>query len=352
MPIRIFHCYTHPSSFILKDSKIFSVLGKSHNYYFKVAAKWMLPFTFFIQFIQIILFGWRIKLFVIQFAGYHSFLPCLFARFTGKKSLIIAGGTDCVSYPGIGYGNFYRPILRNFTAWSYRLCSAIAPKHETLWYCRYDFDDREPREQGISAFVKGIVDKHKVIHNGYDVTKWHPDPKVVRRPKSFITISGAFEYPFQVSLKGIDLILEVAPFFPDCEFTIAGVPDWKKLDVHSDNIKVLPPIPHHELPEIFSNHTYYMQLSMAEGFPNALCEAMLCGCTPIVSEVFSMPEIVGESGYILEKRDVSLLRKLLERVLLEGPPSTEKNHGLIATRYPAERREKELLELIRSMGCL
>ena len=47
---------------------------------------------------------------------------------------------------------------------------------------------------------------------------------------------------------------------------------------------------------------------MSEGFPNALCEAMLSGCIPIVSNVGAMPKIVKETGYLLLKKDIYLLK--------------------------------------------
>ena len=63
---------------------------------------------------------------------------------------------------------------------------------------------------------------------------------------------------------GADLILEAAVAFPDYHFTIAGVPEWKKLDVKSNNVTILPPIPHNDLHRLFNEHEYYLQLSMAE----------------------------------------------------------------------------------------
>jgi glycosyltransferase involved in cell wall biosynthesis len=55
---------------------------------------------------------------------------------------------------------------------------------------------------------------------------------------------------------------------------------------------------------------------MMEGFPSAPCEAMLCECIPIVSHVGAMPEIVGRSGFILNKKDVNELIALVNKALL------------------------------------
>jgi glycosyltransferase involved in cell wall biosynthesis len=262
--------------------------------------------------------------------------------------LIIAGGTDCVSFPGIGYGNFYRPILRDFTKWSYQLSSHICPKHDTLWFTEYNYDSAEPYQQGIKAFAPTIQDKYTVIRNGYDPEKW-PLLKLNRKPKSFITVSGAFEYPFQVQLKGIDLILEAAVEFPDYHFTIAGVPEWKNLDVKSNNVTILPPIPHNDLHRIFNEHEYYLQLSMAEGFPNALCEAMLCGCTPIVSNVFSMPEITGNTEMAISIRNAHELTSVLKKANTPNESTQHTNRKLINERYQNTERTRELEKVIKRL---
>lgn len=344
--MRIIHTYFYNSSFINKDKIIFEGLGKVKNNYFSLSKKYLLPYNFLKQFFFLIFYGWRTDVFICQFSGYHSFLPCLFAKLCGKKSVIISGGTDCVSFPGIGYGNFYRPFLKAFTKWSYLLCSHLAPKHETLYYTKYNYDQAEPSEQGIKAFIKKLNKPYTAIPNGFEAQLW-PLGNEKRIPGSFITLSGSFEYPFQVALKGIDLILEVAQHFPECTFTIAGVPEWKKLDNVSGNVKILPPVPHKELSALFNQYEYYMQLSMAEGFPNALCEAMLCGCTPVVSNVFSMPEIVGEKGYILYKRDGNELRVLIARMIMNSALNPQLNRNLITERYGFEIRKKKFVNLIK-----
>lgn len=346
--MNIVHTFLNKSSFVQKDAALFGRLGQVREFEFSVKKKLWLPLVFIRQFLFLLRTGWKADVFIHQFAGYHSFLPCLFARLTGKKSVIIAGGTDCVSFPGIRYGNFYRPLLRDFTRWSYQLCTHICPKHATLWYTDYTYDTTEPAAQGISAFLPRLKKQVRVITNGYDPAQW-PLLELHRNPRSFITVSGAFEYPFQVQLKGIDLILQVAAQLPNCSFTIAGVPEWKKLDVQSANVTILPPVKHDELYKLFNQHTYYLQVSMAEGFPNALCEAMLCGCTPIVSNVFSMPEITGTAGHILMKRNPSLLYRLLQEALAQ-PGNPEQNRELIAQRYTEQLRQEQLSSLLRQIS--
>jgi glycosyltransferase involved in cell wall biosynthesis len=346
--MKIIHSYLSYSSFIKKDSAIFSEIGQLENYEFKIKSKLQLPISFLSQLLFLLTSGWKTDVFIVQFSGYHALLPALFARLTGKKSVIISGGTDCVSFPGIGYGYFNKPILKSFTKWSYQLCHHILPKHESLWYSDYHYDATEPSAQGIKAFIPHLKTPHTVITNGYDPKQW-PLLNLERKKNSFITLSGAFEYPFQVQLKGIDLILEVAPHFPECTFTIAGVPSHIQLNIQSDNISVLPPIPHHELAALFNTYEYYMQLSMAEGFPNALCEAMLCGCTPVVSDIFSLREITGNEIKTLSTRNKEKLIELINTLLNETKRDTFRQRTLISERFPISNRKKQFEKLLSSL---
>ena len=346
--MKIIHTYLSYSSFIKKDASFFAEIGELSNYEFKIKSKIHLPFSFLSQLFFLLSSGWNANIFIIQFSGYHALLPVLFARLAGKKSVIISGGTDCVSFPGIGYGYFNKPILKTFTKWSYQLCHHILPKHESLWYCDYHYEANEPSAQGIKAFIPHLKTPHTVITNGYDPEQW-PLLNLERKKNSFITLSGAFEYPFQVQLKGIDLILEVAPHFPACTFTIAGVPSHIQLNIQSDNIVVLPPIPHHELAALFNTYEYYMQLSMAEGFPNALCEAMLCGCTPVVSDVFSLREITGNEIKTLSTRNKEKLIELINTLLNVTKRDTFRQRTLISERFPISNRKKQFEKLLSSL---
>jgi glycosyltransferase involved in cell wall biosynthesis len=347
MAILFFH--TGDSPFGNKDIAIFNEIETTNVFCFSSKSKLGTPLLFIQQKLFILKNLFNTSIYISQFAGYHSFLPGFFARLTGKPHLIISGGTDCVSFPGIGYGNFYKSLLGLFTKWSFQLATHISPKHESLWFHNYSYDSTEPTKQGIQAFVPNLKTAHTVITNGYDYNKWK-STNANRVPKSFITVSGGFQFPFQVALKGVDLILEVAPYFPECTFTILGVPEWKKLEIKSQNIVVLPPAKNEDLIEVYSKHQYYLQLSMAEGFPNALCESMLCGCIPIVSDVFSMPEIIGDSGYVLKERNLDQLKSLIHDAI-EDPLSkkSELARNRIKESYSLTKRKDALIKLIRSL---
>lgn len=354
MPKTILYFYTTPSPFVKKDIEILEKRFTVKQYRFNVRSKLFLPFQLVKQKIFLLLNIFYADLLVCQFGGYHSFLPVLFAKFSGKKSLIITGGVDCVSYPSFNYGYLHKFPLGIFTKWSYQLANHIAPKHQSLIISEDSYYGKDSTTQGIKAFIAHFTTPFTVIHNGYDIAKWNCLGQ--KKNKSFITVCGGLDYSFQEQLKGVDLILGIVKFLPDCTFTFIGVTtDQKKSMVEryhltSENIHFIPPQKNEDLVKYYCENEFYLQLSISEGFPNALCEAMLCKCIPIVSEVGAMPDIVGDSGFILKKRDTGMLKQLLVNAFnCDKNTVAEKARKRIVENYRIEFREEKLLRLVETI---
>ncbi len=344
---KILYFYTRLSSFVQKDIDILSPAFDIEEFEFNAVPKSRTPFLFIKQ-LNFLLFNIRKSdIIICQFGGYHSLLPVLFAKLARKPSLIITGGTDCVSFPSINYGNFHKKYLGLFTKWSYNLASHISPVHESLLLRDYTYQDDDYPQQGLLFFCKGLRTPSTVIYNGYDPKKWFRNSEKIAN--TFLTVAAGIE-PFTLKLKGIDMILEVAVRLPESHFTIIGVPNGYPLNVKSKNVTTVPQVKNAELIDYYSRNEFYLQLSMSEGFPNALSEAMLCECIPIVSNVGSMAEIVGESGFILKRRDLNLFQSEIEGAL----KSNKKNLAAearkrIANNYSEERRKSELHNLVKDL---
>jgi len=80
--------------------------------------------------------------------------------------------------------------------------------------------------------------------------------------------------------------------------------------------------------------------------PNSLCEAMLCGCTPVATEVGAVREILGETGFRVKHGDTEGAVRAL-RCALEAPASVgDAARQRILDNFLMDRRERELLETI------
>ncbi len=95
----------------------------------------------------------------------------------------------------------------------------------------------------------------------------------------------------------------------------------------------------------------YLQPSLWDGMPNALLEAMSCGCCCIASDAGGIPEVIvhGENGFLVAR---SHLHKLGEAVLDVLAMSREEKARIsqAASKYVLDRhsitQEKELLQAV------
>lgn len=341
-------CYNYLASFVKKDIEILSSEYHIAAHDFHAQKKSDTPFRFLSQFIFLLKNIGRTDLIVCEFASYHSLLPSLFGRLFGKPCLVIVGGTDAHYFPTLRYGNWQKRFLKTATALTFKWCSHIAPKHHSLMQSAYSYDTAEPAQQGIYARLPHLNTPYTEITNGYDAAKWQC--KVSKKKNSFITVCSGWEFPFQYQLKGIDLIAAIAPKFPDCEFAVLGVPNASLIPVSYPNLKILPPVKNDELSSVLGAYQFYLQLSIAEGFPNSLCEAMLCECVPIGSNVFSIPEIIGDSGFILQQRDATALQQLIATALQADTATLQiKARQRICGNYTLSKRAEGLLQLCATL---
>ena len=89
---------------------------------------------------------------------------------------------------------------------------------------------------------------------------------------------------------------------PNKEFLIVGesginISDYIKLE---PNVKVLGVQNKLQIKSLYQKSKFYFQGSRLEGLPNSLCEAMLCGCVPIGSKVFGIPDAIGSTGILFD----------------------------------------------------
>ena len=298
---KVLYIHSLNTSFVRKDIALLEANFIIKKSFFNPNKKVLVPFQFIKQFFFLLFNIWGANIVIVQFAGYQSFLPAFFSKIFRKPCLIVLGGTDCVSFPSINYGNFNRPVLKTFTAWSLRLSTHFAPVHKSLVKSKYTYTDDDYPEQGYMVFCPKVKGGYTELFYGYDAAQFRNDEAKI--PNSFITV-GFLNNP-NYFRKGIDLIVEMAKSYPNNKFTIVGgtIDDIPVINVPS-NVKLVDAVSYDELKALYAEHEFYLQLSICEGFPSAICEAMLCGCIPIGSDVAAIPEIIDDCGFVLKHKNV------------------------------------------------
>lgn len=340
--------YVGFATFVKRDIAILESKYQVDTYHFNTAKKYLLPYAFVKQFFSLLVNIKKYKKIIIQSSGYVSFLPVIFGKLFGVPILIIAIGTDCAKLPEINYGAHIKPILSWFTRFSFKNADLVLPVHKSLIYSEYSYIDVVQKKQGIKAFVNIIKTPIIEMVNGYDTKKWKL-LNLTRKKNSFLTVTFALD-KIGYYRKGIDMIVFLANTFPNYQFTIVG--KVKLIEPCPNNLTLMANVPQTELLKIYNSHQYYLQLSMFEGFPNALCEAMLCGCIPIGSNVAGIPDIIGDKGFILVKKDVNVLTSLIDTITKKSSLSPQQVRKQIVANFAIERRINEFLNHVNDHNSI
>ncbi len=88
----------------------------------------------------------------------------------------------------------------------------------------------------------------------------------------------------------------------------------KKLGIEN-RVKFLGYVQNEDLKNLVSGAIAYIQPSLWEGFGIPVLEAMACGCPVIVSNVSSLPEIVGKAGLLVDPYSVDQIEQAIRTVL-------------------------------------
>ena len=204
--------------------------------------------------------------------------------------------------------------LKNWTAYSVKKAKAIltisqASKNDIVQYYKID------------------PDKIFVIYPGYDKRLFRPitDQKVISQVKKKYGISG--EYIFFLGTiqprKNLIRLIDAVEQLEDITFVIAGKKGWlyneffKKIEDPKLRKKVIVTefVPEQNLPVLFSGAKAFVLPSLWEGFGIPVLEAMSCGCPVIVSNVSSLPEVIGEAGILVDPLNVREITEGIQKVI-------------------------------------
>ena len=154
--------------------------------------------------------------------------------------------------------------------------------------------------------------------------------------------------------KGLDLFIKVAKKLPDVAFIHIGKwsdnngrPCSKMIDyvktISPSNIQYLGFIEREALEKYYQGSKVYLQLSRHEAFGVSVVEAIMGGCVPIVSNCYALPEIIGDSGYIVEDyvdETVEIIKKILQSDYASYTPNVRLN-------FSVEKRRKKIMKIFK-----
>lgn len=347
---KLVYCTTIMASFARNDMALLSARFRVVPFVFAPRGKAYTPWELLRQLAFLVRHLPGAAVSVTQFGGFHTALPVLLGRLMRVPAVVVLGGFDCASFPSFRYGAHHRFPMGAITRWSLRRASHLVPCSQNLVLSeqRYSRAPGDPPLQGYKAFDPGNSAPCTVIPYGYDAGRFKPAGRPV--PRSFLTVAQMNASNFE--RKGIDLLFALADRLPDCSFTVVGNTPAMRYARVPPNVDLVGFVPYEELPAVYARHAFYLQLSIWEGFPSAPCEAMLCGCVPIVSRVAALPEIAGDAGFYLERRDADELERTVRSALqADWDGRSQAARARIMGRYPPAVRQA-LLRLVEQVAGL
>ncbi|MXW63330.1 MAG: glycosyltransferase family 4 protein [Bacteroidetes bacterium SB0662_bin_6] len=348
---KLLFVYIHPASFVREDIRLLEEAYEVVSFRFGGAQKPGL-FAFAGLFCKqlfwllrelpgaVAVYGW--------FVDYHMVLPVAAARCFRKPVLAVVGGFDAVSLPSLGHGVALTGWRRRLARMVFRRADALLPVSPSLVRSKNRFSEGpEAREYGFRMLAPDTPAAVLVVPTGYDPGAWPAGPDD-RAP--VVGTVGFIDEGRTFRIKGIDLFLDAARLMPDVRFRIVGVRNREAIAARYDpppNVEMIPPVPREQLPAQYHEMSVYVQLSRAEGFPNVLCEAMLCGCVPVGSRVFGIPDCIGEAGFLVDESHASAVCEAIRAALRAADPVLRTAaRARIERFFHRDRRREKLLTIL------
>ncbi len=133
---------------------------------------------------------------------------------------------------------------------------------------------------------------------------------------------------------------------------------WEEVDRAIEDLNLagcirwLGGIPNEDLVYLYNAARVLVLPSFYEGFGLTLLEAMACGIPVIVSNVSSLPEVVGDAGWLVDPKDTEAWTVAMQRVLTDDDLYREmRSKGLRRARtFSWERAAKETLEVYQQVA--
>lgn len=277
----------------------------------------------------------KVDLTFTWFASTYSAWVVLLTKMFKKKSIIIIGGVDVADYKEINYGIWLSWWKAKLVKYSLKNASKVLAVDPFL----IDEAKRLVQYEGQNLVY---------LPTGYDPEEWFPQGE---KQKLILSV-GACEDEWRFIKKGFDKLIEAAQKMLDIKFIIIGISQElinKIKNSIPQNVELITFVNQKDLLRYYQKAKVYCQVSYTEGLPNALCEAMLCGCIPVGTNRGGIPNAIGDTGFVVEYGNIQSLVDALNKALNVPEDYGIKSRNYIIKNFHKSRRESELVDIINKM---
>ena len=286
-------------------------------------------------FLLIFSIGWAVlhnDIIFCWFSDYRARIAVFFARLFGKKSLVIVGGYELQDYK-----NDSDNLMNVKPGRHLRFCL----KYANAIIAVSDFYRKR-----LENLAFGKKCELFTVYNAIKPPQFHG---VINKKNMVITVCSGDD-PGRISVKGLDIFLQVAALIPKTEFVIIGPENglYKALlkEINSPNVSIIGNLNKEELLKYYFDAKVYCQFSRYESFGLSLVEAMACQCLPVVSDIPALRERVDNYGQIMKEWNAEMGAKLVKNALVIENDSGEKIAKWVNSTFNLKKREEELLNIL------
>ncbi|MFN0158057.1 MAG: glycosyltransferase family 4 protein [Bacteroidota bacterium] len=319
---RILFTSSLATSFIKED---LSLLHKHFIVDHVIARGLLSPFT-------ILRYMWKADVTFTWFASVYGFMTVFLARLLGKRSIVVIGGVDASKEPVINYGIWLTPWKAVLVKWTMR----------NAWKLLVV----DPFFIGEVKRLAGYDGRNvEYLPTGYDAARWVPSGE----KENFVLTVAACHDEWRMKKKGLDVLFAAAKKMEGTKFIVLGILPHVLEQVKATvpaNVELIPFVQQDQLLAMYRKAKVYCQPSFTEGLPNSLCEAMLCECIPVGTNVGGIPTAIADIGFLVPYGDADALATALTNALSAGREVGAHAREHIRTNFTIERRETGLVRTI------
>jgi glycosyltransferase involved in cell wall biosynthesis len=185
-------------------------------------------------------------------------------------------------------------------------------------------------DMGLEWVKKGNISSARKIHEVMEVSSnFHPVEGALAEQKTGISGNPAFLWVGRLNankdpLNVVRAFLKYLKTQPDARLYMIYQTDELLADIKAlletnpqgNAIKLIGKVPHDDLLYWFNSADFLISGSHYEGSGTAVCEAMSCGCIPIVTDIFSFRMITdnGKCGILYEAGNEAALLDVLNQI--------------------------------------
>jgi glycosyltransferase involved in cell wall biosynthesis len=167
-------------------------------------------------------------------------------------------------------------------------------------------------------------EKIALLRNGVDLDHFRPLDRAAARHAYGVTGSCIVSVAALVPLKSHHVTIEAVAGLPGVTLLIAGQgPEQQALQAQidqlgvADRVRLLGPVPHADLPALYTAADIFVLSSTREGLPNVVLEAIACGTPVIATPVGGTVDVLDDphAGESYPVGDVAALRQAIVREL-------------------------------------